>query len=321
MDIKVPVLGFGCSSLTGTTHRNSIRLLETAFDAGVRHFDVARYYGYGEAENILGTFVKNRRSEVTITTKFGIKPPHLTFRRRLVLYVGRRVLRLVPSARRHVPQRAKPAVTSGAFSVRDAQNSLEESLKALGTDHVDFFLLHDYEFNPNPCDELLKFLDDALATGKIRYYGIGTDIGNVRSTVKGQPKLCDVVQFKSNVMEPSRKLLPENSPSHLVVTHGSLSGSYVAISSFLKANPSVAKKWSADLDLNCSANEVLSALLLNYAVEENENGIVLFSSKNVSRVSANIKAVQEARFSKAQFKLFGMLVSRDMKSSLPAVAN
>ena len=53
--IKIPVLGFGCSSLTGTGRKNADRLLGTAFDAGVRHFDVARYYGYGEAEKILGT--------------------------------------------------------------------------------------------------------------------------------------------------------------------------------------------------------------------------------------------------------------------------
>src|SRR5689334_980851 len=72
---KPATVGFGCSSLTGTDASNAIRVLEVAFDAGVRHFDTARYYGYGEAEGILGRFLNSRRSQVTITTKFGIEPP------------------------------------------------------------------------------------------------------------------------------------------------------------------------------------------------------------------------------------------------------
>jgi len=54
--VRTPAVGFGCSSLTGTGPRNANRVLQTAFDAGVRHFDTARYYGYGEGEGILGRF-------------------------------------------------------------------------------------------------------------------------------------------------------------------------------------------------------------------------------------------------------------------------
>ena len=76
--VRTPAVGFGCSSLTGTSPSNANRVLQTAFDAGVRHFDTARYYGYGEGEGILGRFLKSRRSDVTITTKFGIEPPRRT---------------------------------------------------------------------------------------------------------------------------------------------------------------------------------------------------------------------------------------------------
>jgi aryl-alcohol dehydrogenase-like predicted oxidoreductase len=37
--VRTPAVGFGCSSLTGTGPSNANRFLETAFDAGVRHFD------------------------------------------------------------------------------------------------------------------------------------------------------------------------------------------------------------------------------------------------------------------------------------------
>ncbi len=54
--IPIPVLGFGCSALTSMGEGQALQVLATAFDAGVRHFDVARYYGYGESEGLLGRF-------------------------------------------------------------------------------------------------------------------------------------------------------------------------------------------------------------------------------------------------------------------------
>src|SRR6516165_3327300 len=102
--VNSPTLGFGCSSLTGTSRRVANRVLAAALDAGIRHFDVARYYGYGEAEGILGTFLKSRRSQVTVTTKLGIEPPRPTSTLRVALGIGRRFLRLVPSARKVVQQ-------------------------------------------------------------------------------------------------------------------------------------------------------------------------------------------------------------------------
>ena len=90
---RIPVLGFGCSALTGSNRKIADRLLQTAFDSGIRHFDVARYYGYGESEKILGAFLKSRRSEVTITTKFGIQPPRRASALGMALRAGRRILR------------------------------------------------------------------------------------------------------------------------------------------------------------------------------------------------------------------------------------
>jgi aryl-alcohol dehydrogenase-like predicted oxidoreductase len=65
---RTPVIAFGCSSLTGTDPGNANRVLETAFDAGVRHFDTARYYGYGEAGRILGRFLKRPRDLAKLNT-------------------------------------------------------------------------------------------------------------------------------------------------------------------------------------------------------------------------------------------------------------
>ena len=52
--------------------RQSLALLESAFEAGIRHFDTAPMYGYGEAESCLWEFLSKHPGEMTVTTKFGI---------------------------------------------------------------------------------------------------------------------------------------------------------------------------------------------------------------------------------------------------------
>jgi len=75
-DIRLSRLGFGCVRLTHEqSEASAIRTLECALDFGMTHFDVARLYGMGNAERILGTFAASRRSRLTIATKVGLLPP------------------------------------------------------------------------------------------------------------------------------------------------------------------------------------------------------------------------------------------------------
>jgi D-threo-aldose 1-dehydrogenase len=310
--IQIPVVGFGCSALSSVGEKKALQLLGTAFDAGVRHFDVARYYGYGESEGVLGTFVKSRRAEVTITTKFGIEPPRRTNALRFAMQAGRRLVQLVPAARGFLRRRAQGLVTGGAFSVKDARTSLETSLRELRTEYIDFFLLHDYTVTENSPDELVAFLTDAAKAGKIRFFGLGTGIENILRALECQPELCGIVQFENSALHRNMGKLPRGVPRQLTITHGSLSASYHSVSAFLKAHTDVAGNWSTELAIDCSRDEIISALMLNYSVQANPNGLVLFSSRNVSRVTGNIRAVLEPHISAAQVELFGQLMERDL---------
>jgi D-threo-aldose 1-dehydrogenase len=310
--IRIPVVGFGCGALTGTSRKDALQLLGKAFDAGVRHFDVARSYGYGEAEGILGAFVKSRRAEVTITTKFGIQPPRRTSALGLAIQIGRRVVRLLPSTRKVLQRRTQTLTKGGGFSVSDARIGLETSLRELGTDSIDFYLLHDYVFADHAVDELVSFLEGAVKAGKVRSFGIGTGINNVLRALESEPKLCNVVQFENSVLKKNMRSLPPPTSSRLVITHGALQ-SYPSVSSFLAAHSDTTKDWSKRLGLDCSHEGTISALLLNYAVETNPHGLVLFSSMKSMRVTKNVKAVLEPVFSPTQVELFGQLVERELK--------
>src|SRR4051812_15042597 len=68
-------LGFGCAHLAGALGRKeSIAILECAYEAGIRHFDVARMYGSGDAEKCLAELACRHPDSVTVATKFGISP-------------------------------------------------------------------------------------------------------------------------------------------------------------------------------------------------------------------------------------------------------
>ncbi len=315
--VRTPAVGFGCSSLTGTGPSNANRVLQTAFDAGVRHFDTARYYGYGEGEGILGRFLKSRRSEVTISTKFGIEPPRRTTALGVGLYFGRRIVRLLPTMRGFLQRGTQSLVKSGAFSAQQAQVSLETSLRELSTDHIDFYLLHDYIVSEQPPDELLAFMESSVKAGKIRSFGIGTSFENVLQALERQPRLCSVLQFQNSVLTRNFDYLPRDNSNRLVITHGALGGSYRSVLTFLEARTDVAKDWATKLGCHRLDENTLSALMLNYAADANPKGLVLFSSRDPMRVSRNVKAVLESDFSPAQIAMFGELVNQE---SPPIVA-
>src|SRR5882757_1313079 len=102
-------LGFGCGSLMGATNRrDSLKLLETAYEAGIRHFDVAPMYGYGEAETCLGEFLQHHRGQITVTTKYGIAPPKTS----AIIKLGRRIagpiLKQLPTPNPTLPRPPTP---------------------------------------------------------------------------------------------------------------------------------------------------------------------------------------------------------------------
>ncbi len=170
-------LGFGCASLMRlASRRDRQELLFTAWDGGIRHFDVARMYGLGQAEGELGRFLKGRRDSVTVATKFGIEPKAAVGA--VARFQGplRASLERFPAARRAVRSRAESFHAPRHYDATLAQRSLDRSLLELGLEYVDVLFVHD----PRPCDEvhadgLRAFFADQKARGTIRAWGVSQD--------------------------------------------------------------------------------------------------------------------------------------------------
>jgi len=135
--LEVSLAGIGCNNFGWRIDADGTAAVVTvAIEAGINFFDTADIYGGGQSEEYLGRALKGRRDKVLIATKFGMK-----------MADGK--------------EGAKPAY------IRQAA---EDSLRRLGTDHIDLYQIH--KADPStPIADTLGALDELVKAGKVREIG------------------------------------------------------------------------------------------------------------------------------------------------------
>lgn len=122
---------------------NAQLVLRRCIDIGINFFDSSNAYGWGGSELALGKAIRGKRSNLVICTK---------------VHPGRK------------PIGAEP-VEKVAFTREFAFREAEGSLKRLGTDYIDLYLLH----NPDgvtPPEDVALTMDALVRDGKVRYWGV-----------------------------------------------------------------------------------------------------------------------------------------------------
>jgi len=128
--IEVPVIGQGTWYMEQDGRRNAVAALRAGLDAGMTHLDTAEMYGSGRVEEFVGEAIAGRRDEVFLVTKV-------------------------------LPQNA---------SHQGVLRSCEASLRRLGTDHLDVYLLH--WPGRHPLQETLGAFAQLVRDGKTRFWGV-----------------------------------------------------------------------------------------------------------------------------------------------------
>lgn len=115
-------------------------LFRQAFEAGINFFDTANIYSDGTSEEFLGRAVRefSRREDVVIATKL------------------------------NSPMRKDP--NAAGLSRKAVMTEIDASLKRLGTDYVDLYQIHRFDYS-TPIEETLEALHDVVKAGKARYIG------------------------------------------------------------------------------------------------------------------------------------------------------
>ncbi len=133
----------------GTDEGQSIDAIQASIDEGISLIDTAPAYGQGLSEQIVGKAIKGRRDQVVLATKLGLVW-HTTKGNHFFDYDGKPVHRYL-----------------GADSI---VYEVEQSLKRLGTDHIDHYITH-WQDPTTPVAETMEALERLKRQGKIRSIG------------------------------------------------------------------------------------------------------------------------------------------------------
>src|ERR1700694_703456 len=147
--LDVSRICLGCMSYGGGNQGNhawslgeeeSRPFIQRALEAGINFFDTANRYSLGKSEEILGHATRDfaRRDEVVIATK--------------------------------VYGRMRPGPNGAGLSRRSIVSELDASLRRLGTDYVDLYQIHRWDYG-TPIEETLEALHDVVKAGKALYLG------------------------------------------------------------------------------------------------------------------------------------------------------
>ncbi len=138
--LQVSPLCLGAMMFGGATDEAaSKRMIDKARGQGVNFIDTADVYNGGKSEEVVGRAIRDQRHHWILATKFG--------------------------------QRMGTAPNEGGQSRKWICQSVESSLRRLGTDYIDLLYFHKAEVGA-PFEEGLRAIGDLMTQGKLRYYGV-----------------------------------------------------------------------------------------------------------------------------------------------------
>lgn len=313
-DLKASAIGFGCASIMGSVGKaRSLKALQAAYESGINYFDVARSYGYGEAEAVLGQFIRGRRDRLYIATKIGSAPSLKTQMLGKFKPVVRAALGIAPQMRAAVGKQAMNLTAKGNFAADAVRKSLKTSLKSLGTDYVDLLLLHGCTLEDCLKPDLLEFLNEAIDRGSVRYLGIATSMEETLRILESPIRSrFNVVQIKNSIFERNvDRISPQTDVS--IIAHSPFAGAsgLGKLRLFLANHPDTLSAWSEELKISDLGLRQLAALTFQYAFcALKEKGIVLGSMFQEEHIRANTALIQNPVYSEETLTKFAELIQQ-----------
>ncbi|WP_163408397.1 aldo/keto reductase [Flavobacterium ajazii] len=198
--IESSALGFGCAPIMGSVDSKKAKYaIECALDNGINHFDLARSYGYGEAEKFVGKIVKYKRDKVVLASKFGIyanwKANLLKPVKPLVRYARENLKKEhnKETQSSQIPKIADHFHNRLVLRKTEMLKSVEKSLRELNTDYLDYLFIHEPLDTLVYFDELAELAEIFKKEGKIRGWGL--------AYMQSQQSLHDTYLNKFDVLQ------------------------------------------------------------------------------------------------------------------------
>lgn len=286
-DLKVSRLCMGGCPLGeygwgAVDHNALVRTVEAAVDNGITMFDTADIYGLGSSEEILGQVLGEKRKQVVIATKFGVRI-----------------------------ENGKTYYDNSKGWIRKA---VEGSLKRLNTDYIDLYQIH-YRDGKTPMADIVESLQELRKEGKIRYFGLSNI--TVDDIVELIPYKEQFVSFQDEYSLATRKneMIIQGVQETLELTpmswgslgQGILTGKYSKDSFFgeddrrsrdiytnfhgekLLHNLAIVDELKRISQLNCHS---VPSIAIRFILDYIKNSIVLVGIKNERQLAANLEAME-----------------------------
>jgi aryl-alcohol dehydrogenase-like predicted oxidoreductase len=257
---------FGCNALSSLpSRRHAFKLLESAIEAGITHFDTAPAYGVGYSEKILGEFLRAHGSAARITTKIGLtNNAHAGLPSMVALplnYVAKSIMGLARKPNTATTKIERPALSIKLPTIEKCsiERSLENSVRLMGGKNIKGLLLHE----ALPCQlshGARNFIGSLLRRQELSLFGVGARRSLIERGYYDDP-LVSVLQY--DAPDAVSAFLIEKFPSTYHCHHGILHG---------------AEKGS-------------HAKIIAERLAENPNIRVVFSTRHPSRIRDNVGAV------------------------------
>jgi aryl-alcohol dehydrogenase-like predicted oxidoreductase len=182
-ELCMGTMTFGERSGWGAPLHECRRILEAFRARGGNFIDTANRYTEGESEKIVGELIKGARDYWVVATKFTL------------------------SDRDENPN-------SSGNGRKNMVQSVEQSLRRLGTDYIDLYWIHAWDWT-TPIEELMRGLDDLVRTGKVLHVGISdapawiVSHANAVAALRGLSRLV-AIQIEYSLIERTveRELVP-----------------------------------------------------------------------------------------------------------------
>jgi aryl-alcohol dehydrogenase-like predicted oxidoreductase len=312
--IEVSPMGMGCWAIGGpwrlldrpagwgeVDDAESIRAIQVALEKGINFFDTAANYGAGHSERILGRALAGRRQQAVIATKFGFD----------VNEAGKQVTRY----------------DHDEDVLKQVRTECENSLRRLGTDTIDLYQLHVWDYPIEPALALRETLEALVREGKIRAYGWSTDsVESARAFATGPH--CVAVQHDLNVVLDAPEMLSLCDQMNLAsvnrspLARGALTGKYQKQTVFAE-NDVRTDAWSREhffaptldkldalRDILTSNGRTLAQGALCWILARSEKTVPIPGIRSVAQAEENARALELGPLTTEQMAQIDTLLGR-----------
>lgn len=206
--LSLGTMTFGTDWGWGSDETDSGKIFDTYAERGGNFIDTADIYTNGTSEEFVGKFLKNRREEFVLATKFTFNVAH-------------------------------GHANSAGNHRKHMREAVEKSLRRLDTDYIDLYWVHAFD-GRTPVEETMRALDDLVRQGKINYVGVSdypawkVAEANTLALLRGwTPFVALQIEYSLVERTPERDLIPMARDFGMAVTpwsplaQGALTGKFL----------------------------------------------------------------------------------------------